>query len=118
MKKYLHTLLFAIYPILFYFNINKNEIFLSNIFTPLLYCLVFAGFIFSIFYLLTKQKENVGVLTSTFIFLFFSYGHVIIEFGKSYKNLIIGIWLLIFISIVILSIKKSFKKINPALNFI
>ena len=118
MKKYLHTLLFAIYPILFYFNINKNEIFLSNIFTPLLYCLVFAGFIFSIFYFIIKRKENVGVLTSTFIFLFFSYGHVIIEFGKSYKNLIIGIWLLIFISIVILSIKKSFKKINPALNFI
>ena len=118
MKKYLHTLLFAIYPILFYFNINKNEIFLSNIFTPLLYCLIFAGFIFSIFYFIIKRKENVGVLASTFILLFFSYGHVLIELGKTYKNLIIGIWLLVCISIVILSIKKSFKKINPALNFI
>ena len=116
--RYLHTLLFAIYPILFYFNNNKNEIYLSNIFTPLLYSLIFAGLFFICIYIFVKRKENVGVLTTTLLLLFFSYGHILNFADKSYRNLIIGLWTIIVIFVFTLSKKKSFEKVNPALNFI
>ncbi len=116
--RYLHTLLFAIYPILFYFNNNKNEIYLSNIFTSLLYSLIFAGLIFICVYIFVKRKENVGVLTTTLLLLFFSYGHILNFVDKSYRNLIIGLWTIIVIFVFTFSKKKSFEKVNPALNFI
>lgn len=116
--KYLHVLLFAIYPILFYFNNNKNEIYLSNIFTPLFYSLIVAGVVFISIYLFIKRKENAGILTTTLLLLFFSYGHILNFINKSYRNLIIGVWTVIVIFVFSFSKKKSFDKASPALNFI
>jgi len=126
--RYLHILLFAIYPILFYFNNNKNEIYFSNIFIPLLYSLLFAAIIFGLIYWLIKRKENAGVLTSIILLLFFSYGHLISFLGKSfdklfgwdvpYRNIIIGLWLFLVLLSFERSKNKSFVKVNPALNFI
>ncbi|MEX1052696.1 MAG: hypothetical protein WEC80_02510, partial [Patescibacteria group bacterium] len=125
---YLHTLLFAVYPILFYFNNNKNEIYLSNIFVPLAISLIFAGILFGLIFRFIKRRENAGVLTSIILLLFFSYGHLTNFLDKSYgkvfgwdvpyRNIITGIWILIVAVIFMKSKNQSFKKVNPALNFI
>ena len=69
----LHPFILAVYPILFYYNLNKNEILFSETLMPMaisfiaiLLLLLFLKFIF-------KETTKAGILLSLILLLFFSY---------------------------------------------
>jgi len=125
---YLHTILFTLYPILFYFSNNLNEVFVKSIFFPLFISLIFSLLIYLLIYLTIKRKENIPVLTSLFLILFSSYGHIVNIFIDTFKKInnieipynviFLIIWPLIFIVFILISRKKSFEKVNIPFNLI
>ena len=69
----LHPFILAVYPILFYYNLNKNEILFSETLMPMaisliaiLLLLLFLKFIF-------KKTTKAGILLSLILLLFYSY---------------------------------------------
>ena len=69
----LHPFILAVYPILFYYNLNKNEILFSETLMPMaisfiaiLLLLLFLKFIF-------KETTKAGILLSLILLLFYFY---------------------------------------------
>jgi len=71
-----HPLLFAIYPILFLYAHNIKEAYISQVFFPLLFSIVFASLLWGGLFLAIKDKVKSAVISTIFIFLFFLYGHI------------------------------------------
>jgi len=70
-----HPFLFAIFPILFLFAHNIEQMFPEQIIAPLVIVIVCTIIFFSLLCFLFKDKEKAGLIVSFFILLFFSYGH-------------------------------------------
>ena len=125
---YLHTFLFTLYPILFYFSNNLNEVFVKSIFFPMFLSLTFGILVYLTIYLLIKQKQNAPILTSVFLILFFSYGHIVNIFTKSFKKInnievpyntiFLFMWFMIFAILAFISRKKSYDSTNKLFNII
>lgn len=126
----IHPFLFAIYPILFLFSQNFNEMRLY----PIKILLITMALLFITFILwlllnsIFKDKNIVGLLLSSFSLFFFSYGHfyslirdfTIMEFliGRHrYFLLFFGV-LFIIIIIFILRLRKKSRYFTPILNFV
>ncbi len=92
----IHPFLFAVFPILFFYSTNIEEVFLSVLPVPLLTALISTLVILFVLLLVFKNPVKISILVSLFLILFFSYGHI-----KTTVNVpdlpIIIIWLLIFI---------------------
>lgn len=72
----IHPLLFAIYPILYLYAQNVDLLSFSEILLPLAATLGMSVALFLGFRLFLKDDTKAGILTSAFLLLFFSYGHV------------------------------------------
>jgi len=69
----LHPFILAIYPILFYYNLNKHEIWFSETLIPMA-ALLFAALIsFFLLKIIFRETTKAGILTSFILILFFSY---------------------------------------------
>ena len=79
MKKWfvIHPLLFAIFPILFLFSHNIKEMSFSDTFRPIVIVVSFALLLWLLLSLVTRNLQRAAIITSIFLLLFFSYGHLL-----------------------------------------
>jgi hypothetical protein len=101
----LHTIIFALYPIIAIYAINLGKVDPLVIFRPLVIGLLFGLIILLLTRVILRDWLRAGLVTSLFLILFFSYGHVyrlleevnILGFTLGrHRNLII-LWTAIFI---------------------
>jgi len=87
----IHPFLFAIYPILFLYSNNLEEVYLSQIFGPILISLLVTLLTLVFLIFLLKDPHKAALISSLALIIFFSYGHV---FGaiENYKiaGMVIG----------------------------
>ena len=78
MKKIIiHPILFAVFPVLALYNHNKDMAQLSYLVWPLVLSILLAIFIFFILELFIKNKNKTAVITTLFLIIFFSFGHLL-----------------------------------------
>jgi hypothetical protein len=76
MKRYvIHPFLFAVFPVLFFFSHNIEQCNISEIFLPLAVVSGVTSLLVVSLGLFIKDFKKVGIMVSTYLFLFFSYGH-------------------------------------------
>ena len=76
-----HPFITAIYPILFYYNLNKHELWFFETLVPMALSLLFALLLFLSFKLIFKNTIKAGVLTSFILVLFFFYEAILTSIG-------------------------------------
>jgi len=121
-----YTFLFSIFPVLFLYSHNIKETRLSQIFLPLVFSLIFSLLLWGIFLSILKNKAKAGIVTSVFLFLFFSFGHICDQLSYlsvglgvgEVKYLIVipvflGIWVVIFRFVF-----RSTRNFNQATGFL
>ncbi len=67
----IHPFVLALYPILFYWNLNKHEVLFSETMLPAIVSLIFALGLFALFLSIFKKANKASVLTSIVLILFF-----------------------------------------------
>jgi hypothetical protein len=72
----LHPFLFAVFPILFLYSRNMGEFPLSVILVPALESLLFTAVGLTVVRLVTGCWRKAGLLASSFLIIFYSYGHL------------------------------------------
>ena len=115
MKQFLifHPFLFAIFPVLFLFAYNIDEVPATDLLLPLLAAVIGTLILLLSLRLITKNYDKIAIITSTFLILFFSYGHIreLIFSAKAKSSLsinlfLVSIWALLFVAVVFLVIKS------------
>jgi hypothetical protein len=71
-----HSIAFSVYPVLALLATNLIEVELSVVVRPLLLSIAGSILLLILIYLVIKDLRKAGLLTSLFLILFFSYGHV------------------------------------------
>ncbi len=79
-----YPLLFACFPILYFYQGNTNFQCLEVVIVPLLVSVCLTGSLFFVLWLLTKTKELAAVMTAIMVFFFFSY---------AYSSSVVAVWL-------------------------
>ena len=132
MKKIIviHPFLFAIFPIISFYVHNKNIAEFSYIFLPIAISLVFTISLYFLLQILIKNKIKAAFICSSFLILFFSFGHIInmlplryIDIGRvaitTYHLIIIILIDFIIITVIlILKTKRNLIPINTYLNLV
>src|SRR4030066_609807 len=72
----IHPFLFAVFPVLFLYSHNIREILPDVVIKPLIAVIILTVILVVILNFLIKNQEKAALLSSLFIVLFFSYGHV------------------------------------------
>ncbi len=72
----LHPFIFAVYPVIFLYAFNIKETPFGDIVLPIILALLLCLSFFLITKLLFKNNQKAGLVTSIFLILFFSYGHL------------------------------------------
>jgi hypothetical protein len=67
---------FAMYPVLTLFASNIREVETDVFHRPLAIALLFAGLAFGVVSLFIRERTKAALVTSVFLFVFFTYGHV------------------------------------------
>ncbi len=87
----LYTLLFAIYAPLALLSSNLEEISATVVWRPLVVCLIIGATVFLFFWLVIRNVVRACLITSIFLLIFFSYGHVYTAFnGVSLLGISLG----------------------------
>lgn len=137
MKQFLvfHPFLFAIFPILFLFAYNIDEVPATDLLLPMLVAIIGTLILLLSLRLLTKSYNKIAIVASYFLVLFFSYGHIrdliyslLIPRGVISDTLIgpvtnfsLGsLWVLFFISgaFLILKPRRDFSTSTKFLNVV
>lgn len=117
-----HSFLFGIFPVIFLFNHNKEQLIASDIFWPLLAALGLVLLSISASWLLMRDKEKTALAASAFLILFFSYGHIFENIWKSgvRHRHFFALWLLIFLGLtyVIKKSRRNLSQLNKVLNLV
>ncbi len=99
-----HPFLFAIFPILSLFAYNIDEVPAADLALPLLVAVTLTLVVFLLFRMVTNDYDKVAIVTSYFVILFFSYGHVrdaifpdeIARGSPTINLLLLSCWALLF----------------------
>ena len=121
-----HSLLFALFPILFLYSHNIDQVSFTQIIIPVLLVLAASAVFYLIFLLLFRDGDKSGLFLSILLILFFSYGHILSVIGvwhfKNFhkpKHLIIAMTIFLALSVYfIIKRKKSIRKFISVLNVI
>jgi len=122
----MHPFLFAIFPILFLFAYNIDEVPASDLWLPMSVALIGTLILFFSLRLITKNYNKIGIITTFFLVLFFSYGHIRdlvisytgLEKGRISVNLLLAsLWVLLFITVAFL-ITKSHRNFSTSTKFL
>lgn len=76
LSPYIHPIIFASFPTLTMYQYNKNEVWIEFTFLPLFLSLIFLILSWSILWLIFKDQKKASLLSSLWIIIFFSYGHL------------------------------------------
>jgi len=79
----LHPFLIALYPVLFIYSNNIGRFYLTDVIKPALLILIATLLCLYGFQVIIKNYRKSGLMLSLSLFLFFSYGHLEIIFGKA-----------------------------------
>ena len=71
-----HPFLFAIFPVLFLFAYNIDEVLATDLLLPILAVIALTLIVFFSLRLVTKSYTKIGIITFYFLILFFAYGYV------------------------------------------
>ena len=110
----LHPFLFAIFPIIFIYSINSQEIKFEEIF---LLSIIILSITFGLIFLLSlvfKNKKAIGFVVSISFIIFFSYGHVhnLISYNFELRHFYLLTIFLAFFAISIYYFIKTKRKLN------
>ena len=121
----IHPILFAIFPVIFLFSYNVSEMELVDIGIP---SIMLATITLIGFGGISKNYIKSGLVVSTFLFLFFFYGHfynilnnTLVDAGISigHKIPLIGFLVLfIIITIYLIRTKKKFDNLTKIITFL
>jgi len=126
----IHPYLFAIFPIISFYNHNKDLTRLSYILYPLIISLLFTIILFFILKRLVKNNIKSAIISSIFVTLFFSFGHFLSIAPRFYIILwkltittdlfLIVLWIniIVLIALLILKTKKNLLSLNGYLNIV
>lgn len=73
-----HSLLFAVYPVIALLAFNSTEVEFSSGLRPLLLSLLVAGFLMLVSYWIYRDWGRAALVTTLLLILFYSYGHIYI----------------------------------------
>jgi len=125
-----HPFLFAIFPILSLYSHNIGQVIFHQTLIPSAIALGLMLFLLLLFKLISRNNQKAGILTSVFLILFFSYGHIFTIMQSFWKEMdiwdfashvnIILTWIIIFIGSIyfVLKMRKNLKKFTNILNLI
>jgi hypothetical protein len=124
----IYPLFFALYPVLFLFAKNKEEVFPTDILKPSIAILAAALLIYAALLLLLKNTGKAAFLTSFFTILFFSYGAVksffpsdfninVLQYKIGADKILTALWLIASLAGIIITIKlgKKLERVNEML---
>ena len=124
----LHPFLFAIYPILFLFSHNIEQVRFQATLMPLVIVLCFVSTLFLLDKFITKSSLKTGIIISIFLVLFFFFGHIFelingwkigsFEFGRYRYLLPAGILFFIGSSFLIIKTRKKLHDFSTLLNLV
>lgn len=119
-----HPFLFSIYPIIYLYRVNAGYLGFTAIIKPIIISLLAAFFCFRLFSRMIKNDFKASLLTTLFLLVFFSYGHV--QSVLLNKGLLIGlnryliflnISLVIIIGTAIVKTGRNIHFLNQFLNW-
>jgi hypothetical protein len=87
MKKILFLLypfFFAVYPILELRNLNIAYVDTASLFRPMFLSLLLTGLLWAALRLLTRDWQKAGILAALMVVMFFSYGHVYLQYESMF----------------------------------
>lgn len=122
----LHPFLFALYSVLSIYSHNIAEMSFGEVIFPAALSVVFAFILWIICSVIIRNRLKAGIITTIFLFLFFSYGHIwdnLYDFFRQHhlkEELFVVLYFIIFIisgSIIIIS-KKRFQLSTKYLNIV
>lgn len=121
-----HPILIALFPVIFLYAANQNEMKVSQIFWPLVLSLAGVSILYLAISFFLKDRIKAAIVTSIWIIFFFSYGHfydLITDWGLEpllfgRRKFLILLWGLIPLSFFIwgLRSKKKWDGFNQFLN--
>ena len=116
----LAPLAIAAYPVLFLFAHNQGQTYASDVVRPLLVSIACAALLLGIAALVYRDGAKAAVLTSTFVVLFFAYGHVVNLVSRVSVSASIGTGVVesaIFVAIAIALFRMKTSPTAPATLF-
>jgi len=90
-----YPLAISAYPVLALLATNAGQVDLDAGLRPLLFSIAFAGLLFLILWLFFRKAHKAAFLTTLWLALFFSYGHVYITIDEKYPDSNTTLWLAI-----------------------
>lgn len=123
----LYLFLFAIYPVLFLYTYNIQEVQLKHTILPALFSVTLAALLWGLSYLIFKNRDKSAAGAAIFIILFFLYGHIFdqlellglgLDIPIARHYFIIPLFLLIgaLLFYIVGKSKRDFGKVNYFLN--
>ena len=120
LKNFIHPFLFAIFPILFIFAYNIEEVTAIDLVAPILVVLAGTVVLMLLLRLITKSYGKAAIITSLSLLLFFSYGHVrnLLLSAGIVDYVLLFIWIVCFAVGIFLVIKtrKNLSALTTFLN--
>lgn len=125
-----HPILFAAFPILFFYAHNKTELPFEVVFLPILVSVSLALLLWLFSLLVLRSKSKAALFTSISILLFYSYGHLyslIKGFGIHLGSYVLGENKILYISYalvlfalgcVLLKTRRSLGRLTGFLNLV
>ena len=113
----LHPFLFALFPIVFIYSINSQEIKFTEIFSLFLIILPITFAIIFLLNLVFKNKKSIGFIVSIGFIMFFSYGHIhnLISYNLELKHFYLLAIFLTFFAISVYYFIKTKRKLDNAI---
>lgn len=106
-----YPLLFAAYPALALLGFNLDEVERSMLWRPWVASIVLGGLLFFALWLYFRQAHKAAFLTTLWLALFFSYGHVYMAVDKRYPNsgdlFWLGIVWIVLFALALLWVRRS-----------
>ncbi len=106
-----HPIVFAVYPALFLFSLNQEELAIYEIATPIIYTTLLAVVLWLLLFRILKDIQKSGLIVSFLLFMTFSYGHFYSSIPEMIQSLnfhLIGIRIGPFKAILVLYLILTF----------
>jgi len=116
----IHPFLFAIFPILFLFAYNIREVPYNEIVKPVAIVVSFSFVMWLLLIFVVSDKQKAGIITTIFLLLFFSYGHLLnAAKGLAVTGIgsIVLIWEILFFIVVTYITVKTRRNLHNITNF-